>query len=320
MSVDLDLDDVQTAIADSVAHYCRDRCTDDVVRRAGEAFPRDLWKGLADLGVLALGAPGGDGGAQEACAAVEQLGAALFPGPLAAAFLAAQVLPAAERERVIAGDALVSFGSPPLMPWAPIADLWLVLDEAGSGGASDRAVIVPAEPTGQIEAVETLGGEPWGRVELRRGAAVENAERGLAFYSLVLAAYLAAAGRALVDVAAEHARTRKQFGRPIGDFQAIAHPLADCSMRLVAASTLARATACRLDGDDPRALGSAAAARLSANRAALDAAQVCHQTFGAMGVTEEGPVFSYSRRIRQLASLPPSIDTEQSHVLALFEA
>jgi alkylation response protein AidB-like acyl-CoA dehydrogenase len=212
---------------------------------------------------------------------------------------------------LVSGASVVSFGVPPLMPWGTVADVWLALD-------GER--IVRVTPRATIERVETLGGEPWARMEVERGAEMENAALALAVYETTSAAYLAAAGRALVDATAEHARTRQQFGRPIGDFQAVAHPLADCAMRLTAAATLARAAACRIDEGDERARGSAAAARLSASRAALDAARVCHQTFGAMGVTEEGPVFPFSRRIRQLASLPPPIDADLAVSLSLLDA
>ena len=56
-----------------------------------------------------------------------------------------------------------------------------------------------------------------------------------------------------------------------------------------------------------RARASAAAARLSAGRAAIAAAHTCHQLFGAIGITLEGPVFHVSRRIRQLVSQQPDI-------------
>src|SRR5262249_48324119 len=77
---------------------------------------------------------------------------------------------------------------------------------------------------------------------------------------LALGAYLAAAGRRLVEDAAAHARTRRQFGRPIADFQAVAHPLADAAIQLDAAATLSRVAADRWDEGDgaaPRLAGAA---------------------------------------------------------------
>jgi alkylation response protein AidB-like acyl-CoA dehydrogenase len=124
-----------------------------------------------------------------------------------------------------------------------------------------------------------------------------------------------------VEDAAEHARTRKQFGRAIGEFQAVAHPLADAAIALDGAAVLARSAAWRIDARGGHAAETsawAAAARLSAVRAALGAVHTCHQAFGAVGITVEGPAFHVSRRIRQVASLPPSERRARPAILAAF--
>ena len=197
---------------------------------------------------------------------------------------------------VARGERVVSLGVPPLMPFAPVAGCFLTLEE-------ERLTL--ASPRGAIEAVETLGGEPWGRVELELGEVIEPGERAWALHDTALAAYAAAAGHALVAATAEHARTRTQFGKAIGDFQAVAHPLADAQIRLDSAATLARLAAFAWDSRAKDTAVRAAAARVSALNAALDAAHVCHQLFGAVGITLEGPVFHVSRHIRQLVSQAP---------------
>lgn len=308
MSIDLEFDDAQLAIRDAVSRFCAERCPEEC---AGD-LPTGLWRELAELGVLALATPEGEGGAAEAVAALEALGRAIFPGPLAATFLATQLLPQGDRDAVTSGERIVSVGVPPLMPWAAQATIFLAVD-------GDR--IWRAEPLSEVVACETLGGEPWGRVELARGAAQGPTRRAHSLHDTAIAAYAAAAGRRLVDAAAEHARTRVQFGRPIGEFQAVAHPLADAAMRLDAACTLARAAACAFDADpDSEATRAAAgAARLSARGAGLFAAHVTHQVFGAIGITLEGPVFRVSRRLRQLASQPPTDAAAREAVLASFQ-
>jgi alkylation response protein AidB-like acyl-CoA dehydrogenase len=303
MSAGLDLafDDAQQAVAAALAQFCAERCPDAVAKAASERFPGELWRELASLGVLALATPEGDGGALELVAALESLGRAVFPGPLPATFFATQLLGAAERRALAAGETLASVGEPPLMPWAPLAGIFVAVQ----GGRAARA-----RPRGAIEALETLGGEPWGRVELELLEEPRPAARAFLLHDLALAAYLAAAGLRLVEDTALHARTRKQFGRAIGEFQAVAHPLADCHIALAAAATLARAAAFHFDAGDAAEGGQArvlaAAARLASARAGLDAAHTCHQLFGALGITLEGPVFHVSRRIRQLASQPPA--------------
>jgi hypothetical protein len=305
--LDLGFDDAQQAIADAVASFCRDRCTETVVRAAANEFPLALWRDLAALGVLAIATPEGEGGAVEVVAGMESLGRAVHPGPLAETYFAMQLLPAPERAQVAAGEVIVSVGTPPLLPWAPIARVFVEV-------TGDAAWL--GEPRGAIEAVATLGGEPWGRATLARRTALGATARAHALGSLALAAYLAAAGRRLVDAAADHARARRQFGRAIASFQAVAHPLADCVIALDAAATLARVAAWEWDVEAPVAPMRAAAARLSASRAAEHAAHAAHQVFGALGVMRDGPAFYASRRILQLVASPPGSSPARARLLA----
>ncbi len=309
MSLDLEFDDGQQAVAEAVAAFCRERCPDEEVRASAGTLPRSLWRELADLGVLALCTPQGDGGALEWVAALESLGRFVFPGPLAATAFAGQCLPDAERAAVASGEAVVSLGAPPLLAFAPVADLFIETD-------GTRAWL--ARPQGEVAAVATLGGEPWGRVGLVRDHELPEAERASVLHDVVQAAYVAAAGERLLEDAAEHARTRRQFGKPIGEFQAVAHPLADCRIALTAARSLARTAAFHWDANGWEAAAPwAGAARLSGARAGLHALRTAHQVFGALGITLEGPAFHLSRRIRQLASQPSA--AAQRNVLASLQ-
>ena len=88
-----------------------------------------------------------------------------------------------------------------------------------------------------IEAVETLAGEPWGRVALERLAPVDDARRrrALVIGDVAVAAYLVGAAGHLVAITSQWLQDRVQFGRPIGQFQSLAHPLADVAIRTRAA-------------------------------------------------------------------------------------
>jgi hypothetical protein len=304
--LDLELDAGGRAIGAAVAVFCRDRCVDEVVRRAATRFPHELWKELASLGVLAIATPEGDGGALELVAAHEALGRAAFPGPLVATHLAAQLVPERERKSLASGEMLACVAEGGLLPWGPLAEIFVALD-------GERAWL--ARPRGALAPLETLGGEPWARGELVRQTELHGVARALALAEIALAAHLAALGQELVDRACEHARTRRQFGQAIGDFQAVAHPLADCAIRLSASVTLARIAAFAWDRAEPDALPAASAARLSAAESALGAATTSHQVFGAVGVTLEGPVFHLSRRVRQLVAHPPSAASARERVL-----
>jgi alkylation response protein AidB-like acyl-CoA dehydrogenase len=171
-----------------------------------------------------------------------------------------------------------------------------------------------------VQPVATLGGETWGRALLKADATLPASPRAFIIGNIAAAAYLVGAAWQLLQSTSAHAATRKQFGKPLGDFQAVAHPLADCAIGLTAAQTLARAAACSFDDSDiddglQQASSRACAALLSARRASLGTAFACHQVFAGVGITLEGPVFHISRRIRQVASTPPTGGRERDVLL-----
>lgn len=299
MSLDLDFNEEELAVADAVQRFCEQRC--DAVRlKAGAELPLSLWRSLAEMGVLGVALPGAETGAMTVCAIMQVLGQQLFPGPLSATFLATQVLETSRLEAVIEGRVLVSVGDGSLMPWALQSETFIVIE-----GDQLWLAEVAAQPT----AIDVLGGEVWGVFEpgqLQKKQALDNAKRGLTLAEIALSMYLGAAALRPVRDAGEYVQTRRQFKKPLADFQAVAHPLADCLTRLTAAMTLTKIAAYHFDNADiPRADHYGAAARLSASAAALETVHVCHQVFGAIGVTLEGPVYHITRRLRQLASQAP---------------
>ena len=300
MALDLTFDAESVAIADSVARFC-------ALEMADGGFSRDLWKSLAHLGVLALGAEPDAREFRHIAAACEALGRAGFPGPLAATFFATGLVPPDKAEAVIAGDTLVSLGTPPLMPWGAVADMFIGLD-----GAEARLVEVRAS-----EPVETLGGERWARVEAAPAEALGPWHPALHRYELSLAAYQVGAAQSLLDRTAAHARDRRQFGQSIGEFQGVALPLSEVSTNIAAARNLVLVAAQRLDAGDGNGPALAGAARCLAGRAARELGYLAHQTFGAFGVTRDGPVFNLSRRFQQWAvQVPPETAPEACIPLA----
>lgn len=293
MTIDFEPDELHAAVADSLSALCAQHCPEGVSRADPAMFPKDLWSALAEFGLFTLGTPDGAGGVVEVAAAGNVLGSVAAPGPLGATLFAAQILPEDLREPVVAGDAIVSVGEPPLMPLAPIATLFIESD-------GEQAWLV--EPVGDIQPLDTLAGEPWGRVETRRVRELGASVRAGAVQDIFTAAYLAGASRKLLREAAEYVSQRRQFGKTLSQFQAVSQPLAEGAIRTRAAATLTLVAAHGLDTDAPDAIAGAASARLSAESAAMRAVYVCHQTYGAMGMTVDGPVFYISRRIRQLAN------------------
>jgi alkylation response protein AidB-like acyl-CoA dehydrogenase len=141
------------------------------------------------------------------------------------------------------------------------------------------------------------------RIALIDGASVS---RAAVVGDVAVAAYLVGAATHLVTITSQWLRDRVQFGRAIGEFQSLAHPLVDVAIRTRAARALTRIAAYSADStDDVTASPQAATARLSATRAAVDATYRAHQSFGAVGFTVEGPVARVGQRIRQVSLYPP---------------
>jgi alkylation response protein AidB-like acyl-CoA dehydrogenase len=128
-----------------------------------------------------------------------------------------------------------------------------------------------------------------------------------------LTAPLLAAAADLVGVAGaalrrsvEHAKTRHQFGAPIGAFQGIKHALADNHVGVERARSLTYAAAARLadpDTDSAAAWTAAAMAKAAAGDAAASCARTAVQVHGALGQTWEHDSHLYVRRAWQGAAL-----------------
>jgi alkylation response protein AidB-like acyl-CoA dehydrogenase len=264
-----------------------------VERHGGDSqLSSGLWPALADVGLLGLCSADAGGDASDLAVAMEALGRALCPGPVVATVAASAILSGDDLEAVASGRQRITFTDGDVIPWlsADTTVLALIGDEVWTVEVS------------QARPVDTLCGDAWHRAVCRPAEYV-GAAAHLSFLAQVgLAAYLIGAASKLLGMAAEHARSRVQFGRPIGDFQAVAHPLARSKAELAAAWDLVRITS-RLDGDsaDP---GLATASLRQARRAGCTAAERSHQVFGAYGFATETGVSIVSTRIRQSAVLP----------------
>ena len=291
--LDLDFDEDAVALASAVRSLC-ERMPDD---NSGP-LPRPLWRGLADMGIFGLAAK--DEGSVEAMSAVMfELGRAAVRGPLVATAVAVRALDPDEAKGLIGGDEIASIGAPPVMPWAPHATCFIEVSDCRGWRST---------PKGDVEEVDTLAHEPWGRCTLERGAELSHFEEALAVGDVALASYLCGAGERLLAAATLYASQRTQFGRPISEFQAVSFPLADVRIRLTASGVLARLAAHAASGSAGSAHTDATVARVSATESALAAAYCSHQTFGAMGFTVEGPVGRVSSLIRQVSMFgrPPA--------------
>ncbi len=283
------------AISDAVRRFCDRSLGDSIHQSALAPLTRPLWRALGEMGVLALRPGLGTGENGLVAAALLALGRSGFPGPLPAAFLVGALLDTAAAADVAEGTRIVSIGPGPTMPWADLADIFIAIE-------GDDAVLI--EGMAQ-EPVATLGGENWARMDFARKAALGPWTRFAVHYALPLAAYLIGAAGRLLDETASYAAERRQFGRPIGDFQGVALPLAAASTRIDAARNLLQVAADRLDAGSDDAVALTAATRRLATHAAREVSYVAHQTFGAFGTIKNGLVFALSRRLLQWSQQAP---------------
>lgn len=115
---------------------------------------------------------------------------------------------------------------------------------------------------------------------------------------VALAAEQAGGARRCLETAAEYARTRYQFGRPIGSFQAVKHRCADMLVRVELAEASAREAARLADEGAPEFAAAAAAAHICCSRAFVFAATENIQVHGGIGFTWEHPAHLYFRRAK----------------------
>ncbi len=242
---------------------------------------RALWRELGAAGFFALRLPEAEGGVglglPEAVLVFEEAGRVLLPGPLIATHLAAGTVPgAAEGETVVAA---ADGGG--LLEWRDAADVVLGETE-GPGGTEGPG---EAEGPGPGEAVALRSVDPLTPLHRVRARGAPDPVAVL----LTAAEQLGTATRAC-ELAVEHARTREQFGRPIGAFQAVQHLCADLLARVETARAALYAAAVTSAPAD------IAAARLLADEAAVRGARDCLQVHGGMGFTWEADVHLLLKR------------------------
>jgi alkylation response protein AidB-like acyl-CoA dehydrogenase len=124
--------------------------------------------------------------------------------------------------------------------------------------------------------------------------------------ALATAAYLLGVMERCFEITLGHLRTREQFGRPIGSFQALQHRAVDLKIQLSLARASVEAAATTLDGlpPDARAPRCAAVSRAKARaaEASLRVTREAVQMHGAIGCTDEYHVGLFLRKAMVLAN------------------
>jgi alkylation response protein AidB-like acyl-CoA dehydrogenase len=267
-----------------------------------------VWARLAEVGVTGLAVPARWGGLDaepaDLVVAAEELGHHALPGPVAESLAAVPALLAALGDdqladrwlpELAAGRVRATLAAPPWLPYAAdadVADLVLLAERNAVGTARPGAAYPSMDRSRRLFEVSATGPR----------SACPAAGHALDLGVLVCAGQLLGAGRALLEAAVTHARTRVQFGRPIGGFQAVQHRLADVAVGLEFARPLLYAAAVSVAGDDPgTAARDVSAAKVACAAAAHRAARAALQVHGAIGYAQEHGLGRWLTKVRVLA-------------------
>ncbi|WP_067461440.1 acyl-CoA dehydrogenase family protein [Actinomadura macra] len=289
----------QRMFAETLRERLREAGTATTARSwaGGEAGPgRILWSSVAAAGVFALAVPEMDGGAGvlpvELAIAVEELGRAAAPGPYVETLAAAELVAPPWLPRIAEGEAIVSVAVPYALD-ADVADLVVT--------ASGTECTVTGGPVASLDPA-------------RRLFRAEGASGFTDLGALLCAAQQIGVGQALLDVSVEYANTRQQFGRPIGEYQAIKHHLAGTMVELEFARPLVRGAA--LAYGTPDFARDVSAAKVAASEASYALAKTALQVHGAIGYTDEYDPSLWIRKARALYSAWGSPAEHRARVMA----
>ena len=187
-----------------------------------------------------------------------------------------------------------------------IADLVLVVARSTAGPALfavDRgAPGLRAEPMTTLDPTRAMATLTFYQVPAvlvgAEGQGGRLMSRVLDLACVALAAEQAGGARRCLEMSAGYARTRFQFGRPIGSFQAVKHKCADMLVRVELAEATAREAARLADEAAAESGVAAATAHICSSQAYLFAATENIQVHGGIGFTWEHPAHLYFRRAK----------------------
>ena len=332
--MNLELTDEQLALRDTVRRYVAEKASLSSHVRTMLDHPTgttdEVWRGLAGLGATGVLVPQEHGGAGmtmvEAGVVAEELGAGLHPGPwLSTAVAATRALtrmatgadsllsgiadgstiatvgPLTGARPTVANSALV--GDIPSLPDAASATVLLVLAE--DGGGSGLFAVDPA--SAGVSMSESAHVDPTSKrydvrfddVPAQRLASPSTDEiQGLV--DDVLIAYAAdalGAATAVMNLAVDYAKVRRQFDQPIGSFQAVQHLCVDMYeiVELARSGVLHALWAADAGPPEERHLAALRAKAFAARLATVGDTAI--QVFGGIGYTWEHDAHLYLKRL-----------------------
>lgn len=296
------LDDEQRMFGDTLRAMLSDADVPKAVRAwsEGDHGPgRALWSALGGAGMFALTVEEEHGGAGllpvELVTAMIEVGRHAVPGPVVETAVAATLVDDPERLSALAeGSLIATLAHSPTVPYAldaDVADLVLTLD----GDTLHEAAVDGSTPPSLDPARRLFTWRPGTRIGSR-----EPAEHPRDLGALACAAQALGVGEHLLSTTVSYVSTRKQFGRAVGEYQAVKHRLADTFTELEFVRPLLHGAA--LSHGTPEFGRDVSAAKVAASEAAYAAAKTALQLHGATGYTDEYDLSLWIRKARALRS------------------
>ncbi len=303
----------QQQLVDLVADLFGDHVSADVVTAATSGHDADVWRRIVEVGALDMALAEDDDALSllDLALLAEQHGRFLTPAPLLEVWVAARLLASVgalgdtvDVDALASGSRIVTLalrpaqdGSAALVPGGSVADDALVL-------VGDRLVLTPLAD--RATPVDNLGFLPLADVVVVDDATVvAEGPAAVEAYavavdewrSLTASALVGAAAKAL-ELAVDYVKVRKAFGRPVGQFQSVAHALADRATEVHGAELLAREAAWAAAEQPTRFPSLAAMALAFAGETAVATTRDALHFHGGYGFMLEYPVQLYFRRVR----------------------
>jgi alkylation response protein AidB-like acyl-CoA dehydrogenase len=334
---DLLYSDVEEELRASVRSLLTDRSPwSHVLKRAEtpDTYDLELWRALAvDMGLAGLLIPESLGGAgasaREAAVVLEELGRAVAPVPyLGSAVVATTVLLHCGEGELLRSLASGDQSGALVVPFSsrtsggfPVtadgdrltgrvtsvadvlpADVLLVPTADGLFATDQTADGVTVAPAVSLDLTRQLADVTLDGVNGRRvadGAAASAAvDAGLLAGSALLASEQVGVATWCVESTVDYLKTRYQFGRVIGSYQALKHRVADMWVDATQARAVARYAADCLATDSDDLAVAAAVAQAFVGPVAVRTAEECMQLHGGVGFTWEYPIHLYLKRAK----------------------
>jgi alkylation response protein AidB-like acyl-CoA dehydrogenase len=309
--MNFDFTDDQHAIKRTAKDLLADRFTPERVRELAEArrYDDDTWGELCELGwpgIFVGEEHGGQGlGTVELIILMEELGYALAPLPFLSNAAAGLVLQAAgseeQKERWLPGIAsgeargtvgVVKDGEARLVPDADSAAVILLVGHEGASiveaGDAEVEPVETMDPTRRFARVRASGGYPL------EGDRIP----GISRMAVAVAAELTGIAQRAMEMAVDYARERKQFGRPIGSYQAVSHRCAQMLLETEGARSASYYAAWAADAEPETLPLAACMAKAYASDAGWSVCVSALQVHGGIGFTWEHDLHFFLKRAK----------------------